>query len=103
MLGFSQVRTHAAAVVVVCTGALAGLAGPAAQALAAPPPARGPQSIPVPPKRPLFALQQAAADRPDSHAAKPAPSLPGAPLPSGAWQALGPAPIGPSFAGGGGR
>jgi hypothetical protein len=53
---------------------------------------------------PVFGLAAAQADRPDAvsphHAAAPVPAAP-LPVPSGAWQALGPAPIGPAKLAGG--
>src|SRR5690349_119030 len=55
---------------------------------------------PVPQPAPLRGLAQARADRPDP-ATAPTHPVPFA-LPTGTWKPLGPAPIGPPYAGGGG-
>lgn len=65
---------------------------------------------PTPPavRKPIIAAprqgqDQARADRPDPRSQRaPAANIPSAPTPSGTWQPLGPAPIGPPYTAGGG-
>ena len=91
---FALLTTAGAAIL----SALIFVVGPARSA---PAPSAVARPSSVPRLAPLRGLAQARADRPDQ-ATAPTHRSGAFALPSGAWQRLGPAPIGPPYAGGGG-
>jgi hypothetical protein len=101
-----DLQVAAAAMSIVLCACASVASGSPASAADGPPLSLGspyPLTTPRPPQRTPYSLREAAADRPDASSRRRlAWPPPGAPIPTGAWKALGPAPTGPSFLAGGG-
>ncbi len=89
-----------ACLVTLVSGSVVASGGVSTAASSAAPPAPAPHVVPP---SPVVGLNQARADRPDRYIPRPGSAL-ARPMviPSGTWQPLGPAPIGPPFLAGGG-